>query len=249
MRQHVLLLAVLFVVVGAATACVATEAPTAIPLATLAPSPTLSEAPSSTPWPTAPLPTLVEMPATTPLPTLQVFDPVKAATAALAAELNIPEADLLLVEALPVQWNDASLGCPQPGVDYPEVVTPGYLVTLAVSDQVLSVHTDLIGTAIVCYNPGDPIGAGTVPDPIAAEFIMQAKADLAAQLGADEQDIALVRSEVVEWTDSSLGCQEEGQTYVQATTVGYRIVLAVGESRYEYHTDQQRMILCANPTQ
>jgi hypothetical protein len=82
-----------------------------------------------------------------------------------------------------------------------------------------------------------------------AEFTEQAKADLAARLEIAPQQIVLVRSEAVEWSDSSLGCQVEGEDYVQALTAGYRIVLAVGDVYYEYHTDQQRMLLCEEPTE
>jgi hypothetical protein len=174
---------------------------------------------------------------------------IEAARNVLAVELGIPPESIVQVSALPVQWNDSSLGCPQPGQVYLPVVTPGYLVTLSVGGDDYSVHTDLNGVALLCSLEGDPIGPGTVRDPIVAEFTEQARTDLAERLGIPPQQIVLVRSEAVEWSDSSLGCPFEGEDYVQALTVGYRIVLAVGDAYYEYHTDQQRMILCENPTE
>jgi hypothetical protein len=179
-------------------------------------------------------------------------DPAAAAEVArnlLAAELNIPPDSITTASALPVQWNDSSLGCPQPGQVYLPVVTAGYLVTLSVGGTDYNVHTDLNGVAVLCTQDGDPVGPGTVRDPIVAEFIDQARADLAARLAIAPQAIVLVRSEAVEWADSSLGCPLEGEEYIQALTAGYRILLAVGDAYYEYHTDQQRMLLCENPTE
>lgn len=187
--------------------------------------------------------------ATPPLTLPSSPDPIEAAIEALSRETGRPPDGIELLEAIPVQWNDSSLGCPQPGQAYLQVVTPGYLVTLMLEETIYQVHADLAGRAIVCFNTGDPIGPGTVPDPIVAEFIMQARMNLARELGVSPEAIALVRSEAVEWSDSSLGCLQEDGEVVQAVTPGYRIVLAVDEERYEYHTDQQRMMLCAEPTE
>lgn len=186
-------------------------------------------------------------------PTAEFVDPnipVQAAIQALAAALNIPPESITLAEPpLPVQWSDSSLGCPQPDQVYAQVIVPGYLIVLAVGEQKYNVHTDLNGNAVVCFNPEDPIGAGTVPDPLVAEFIEQAKQDLAQRLGISVDEIILVRSEAVDWSDSSLGCAEEGVEYVEVVTSGYRIVLARGEQHYEYHADTHRIFLCANPTE
>ncbi len=188
----------------------------------------------------------------TPIPQPGSPDPaaaIDAATNQLAAELGIVPQSIIVVNALPVQWNDSSLGCPQPGQVYLQVVTPGYLVTLSAEEKEYNVHTDLNGVAVVCAQEGDPVGEGTVRDPIVAEFIEQARNDLAGRLGISPQEIVLVKSEAVEWSNSSLGCPQEGEDYVQALTTGYRVVLAVGDVYFEYHTDQQRMILCEEPTE
>jgi hypothetical protein len=225
-------------------------APTPVsPLVTSTPAATLGVAPTNTP----PLVTS-EPPSTGGEPPSEAgsSDPASAVEAArnvLAAELGIPPESIIQVSAIPVQWNDSSLGCPQPGQVYLPVVTPGYLVTLSVDGDDYNVHTDLNGVAVLCSLEGDPVGPGTVRDPIVAEFTEQARLDLAERLGIPSQEIVLVRSEAVEWSDSSLGCSLEGEEYVQALTVGYRIVLAVGDAYFEYHTDQQRMILCESPTE
>lgn len=54
-----------------------------------------------------------------------------------------------------VQWSDSSLGCPQPGMMYAQVVTPGFLVTLLdVSKSTTHfVHVGA-GRAVVCDKTG-----------------------------------------------------------------------------------------------
>jgi hypothetical protein len=175
-------------------------------------------------------------------------DPAEAAVSVLAMTLGQPVDSISIIEMVPVQWSDSSLGCPEPGMAYLQVITPGYLVTLQAGDEVYAVHTDLAGTAIVCQDEIDPIGPGTARDPVEAEFIGQARSDLADRLGMPVDAVVLVYSEAVEWSSSALGCSPaEGEEPAQMPTVGYRIVLAAGESQYEYHTDQHRMILCLEP--
>lgn len=183
------------------------------------------------------------------IPTIQAPDPVAVATEALADRLGVSESAILYVDSIQVDWQDTSLGCPQPDEGYLQVMTPGYLVRLASGDTTYEVHTDLVGTAIICGEVGGE-AEGVIRDPIVAEFAAQARADLAAQLGVPADQIAMVRSEAVEWSNSTLGCADAGSgEIIDAATTGYRIVLALGEDRFEYHTDQQRMILCAAPTE
>lgn len=169
---------------------------------------------------------------------------VESAITTLAQELGISEARIGLEEVLPVQWNDSSLGCPGAGGAYLQVITPGYLVTLSVDEDLYHVHTDLGGTAIICADEGEAVGEDTPLDPIAADFILQARDDLASRLDIPFGDILLLSSEAIEWPDSSLGCPEEGMDYAQVVVPGYLIVLVVDNQAYEYHSDYQQIILC-----
>jgi hypothetical protein len=176
------------------------------------------------------------------------YDAIAVATNALAQELGIAVTDIAFVSSIPGEWNDASLGCPKADQTYAQVITPGYVVILAVGSTNYEVHTDLTGAAVVCIG-GEGAGGGILTDPIVEEFIAAARAELAEELRIDAAEIALVRSEAVDWQDTSLGCAERGKTYDQIVSPGYRIILAVGENRYEYHTDQQRKIRCDVPTE
>ena len=69
------------------------------------------------------------------------------------------------------------------------------------------------------------------------EMIDKVKADLASRLGISEDEISVVSAESKTWSDSSLGCPEKGMMYTQVITPGYRIILEVDGTQYDYRTD------------
>ena len=68
----------------------------------------------------------------------------------LAQRLMLAEAQITLVRAEAVDWPDSSLGCPQPGMMYLQVVTPGYRLVLAAGGVSTEYHTDAGGRFVVC---------------------------------------------------------------------------------------------------
>ncbi len=89
-------------------------------------------------------------------PTANLSQPEQAllerAKAQVEAEMGVAATDLTLVSLEPVEWNDASLGCPQPGMMYAQVVTPGYRITLQGPDGDYDVHTGSApdGSIVLC---------------------------------------------------------------------------------------------------
>lgn len=61
----------------------------------------------------------------------------------LAARLNMDVGDVSVLSIEPVEWPDTSLGNPQPGLLYLQVITPGYKLILEVGDFPYTYHTDL----------------------------------------------------------------------------------------------------------
>jgi len=55
-------------------------------------------------------------------------------------------AEPILVSAEPVEWPDTSLGNPQPGMFYAQVITPGYKIILEADSHQYEYHTDLTGS-------------------------------------------------------------------------------------------------------
>jgi hypothetical protein len=80
-------------------------------------------------------------------------DPVvQLALATASAQLGVPADTLVIVDWLDTDWPDSSLGCPEPGKAYAQVVTAGYLVTVDTDDAAaeVQVHTDRGSRGAIC---------------------------------------------------------------------------------------------------
>ena len=73
-----------------------------------------------------------------------------AAVANLAEKANVPAQEINLVSMEAMEWNDSSLGCPQEGYMYAQVITPGYLIVLEAGGQQYTYHTDQETTVVLC---------------------------------------------------------------------------------------------------
>jgi hypothetical protein len=161
--KHYWLIAVmLLLLVGLGAAGCSGEAAPVVPQA--APSPTQ---PSSTetrgveralPTPTTGSPQAAPAGATpesatggtevTPPPEAQ--DVVRLAKEDLAQRLGVAVDQIGLVSVEAVEWSDTSLGCPQPGMMYAQVITPGYRVVLEAGGQRYEYHTDTGRFVVLC---------------------------------------------------------------------------------------------------
>ena len=77
-------------------------------------------------------------------------DEVEAAIADAAAHFGVPEAEVAVAGALDVVWSDGSLGCPEEGVLYPQVLTDGYQLTLEVDGRRITYHGADDGPPLRC---------------------------------------------------------------------------------------------------
>ena len=88
------------------------------------------------------------------------LDLLDAIIADLAESLDISDEEITVVQARDIVWNDGSLGCPQPGMMYIQVLTPGFQVVLHTDGQFYDYHTDQEKRFILCSEDGlsvDPI--------------------------------------------------------------------------------------------
>jgi hypothetical protein len=79
------------------------------------------------------------------------------ADAAHRAGVALTETHILRVEAR--DWSDTSLGCPLPGRQYAQVVTPGYLVVAWAAGRELAYHTDTRHMIVLCERSANQHGA------------------------------------------------------------------------------------------
>jgi hypothetical protein len=75
---------------------------------------------------------------------------VKLAKEDLTKRLGVATEAIRLVSVEAVDWSDASLGCPQPGMMYAQVITPGFLVTIEAEGQQYEYHTDEGRFVVLC---------------------------------------------------------------------------------------------------
>jgi hypothetical protein len=59
----------------------------------------------------------------------------------LARRLDLPAEEITGVSIDAVNWPDTSLGCPEAGMMYAQVITPGFLVVLESGDQTYEYHS------------------------------------------------------------------------------------------------------------
>ena len=90
----------------------------------------------------------------------------------------------------------------------------------------------------------------SIPSPAAGlETLVQlAKADLAQRLSISTDQVSLVETTEAEWSDSSLDCPQPGISYLQVITPGYRILLEVNGTQYEYHSNRATYVVYCDNT-
>jgi hypothetical protein len=80
---------------------------------------------------------------------------------------GIGREEIVIEQAEAIVWRDGSIGCPQPGMMYLQVLTPGYLVVLRVGDDLYHYHAAKSGDFLLCEQslPGEilPPEGGTDP--------------------------------------------------------------------------------------
>lgn len=225
---------------------VGTNTPMAEPTSTAEPTATTEELPTDTPGASpsegeSPLPQPDESPLAeqgeSPLPSPSpwpVEDITEAAAGYLAEQLDVPREDVSMVSIVSETWPDTSLGCPEPGKMYAQVVTEGYIVTFKVGDGWHEVHVDQALDNIVICKPEQKEGPAA-----AVSYLVE-------ELGVSEDAVRVLAVEKRSWPDASLGCPEPGKSYAEVVTSGYQILLEVEGKEYELHTDEtgETVVMC-----
>jgi hypothetical protein len=171
------------------------------------------------------------------------------AVLALADHLDVPVTTISVESLEAVDWPDSSVGCPQPGQAYLQVITPGHRISLRHEGKLYVMH-EANGRAFICVRrkPVESTQTTTV-DLVWAEQAMLAREDLAARLNVDAAEISVSSARAATWTDTSLGCADPQKTYEDLPTEGYVLMLRHGSRNYRYHTDLDRVVACAESSE
>lgn len=167
---------------------------------------------------------------------------VRAAKRDLASRVGVDVNDVRIVEFEAVQWPDSSLGCPEPGKMYLQVITPGYRVVLQAGGQTYEYHTNQGNRAVFC-------GEGTLKQPPRKLRLLevravaeQARNDLAQRLGVELETVAIVDITPLSELDQPAPCPEAGR--LTASGDAYQVALQAAGQTYIYRVQGGAMVLC-----
>ncbi len=90
---------------------------------------------------------------------------IDAARQDLAQRLGIDASAIEVVQVEAVTWPDTSLGCPKPGMMYPQVLVEGVLLQLRANGQIYRYHGDGQNRMFLCDPQAGPQIGGTVRPP------------------------------------------------------------------------------------
>ena len=74
-----------------------------------------------------------------------------------AMRAGLDPSELQLTHAAAVEFNDGSLGCPEPGMVYTQAIVPGWQVILQYGDAFLDYRATGPGAFRICEDGGEPI--------------------------------------------------------------------------------------------
>lgn len=127
-----------------------TSGPTALATATGVATPTVGASATTTSGPaTATVARDATPSASATRGTMDYPDVVRAALAQAATDLGVAPGQLAIIAVEARDWPDSSLGCPQPGRAYSQIITPGYRLVVQVNGRQYDYHTNNRTTIIV----------------------------------------------------------------------------------------------------
>jgi hypothetical protein len=164
----------------------------------------------------------------------------------LSERTSAQAGDIKVIRAEALVWNDGSLGCPQPGEVYIQMMISGYWVVAEVEGVEYDYRASDSGHFKLCEGASMP--PDTSPETIDQNdnpLVLQAKEDLAKRLGVQIAEIELLNYQEVVWPDASLGCPQPGMAYTQVPQDGTLIRLQAKDKIHNYHSGGNRdVFLC-----
>ena len=97
----------------------------------------------------APTDTQIGTPASPSVPS-EAEKAVEQAKIDLAQRKGIAKEKIVLIRVDDVDWPDTSLGCPEPGKVYAQVITPGYKILLSDGQEEYEYHSDKENNVVYC---------------------------------------------------------------------------------------------------
>lgn len=167
---------------------------------------------------------------------------IELARQTLARQNDFPAKNLEVESANVVQWPDTSLGCPQPGMMYAQVITPGYQVTFmnTASGKTYFVHTGA-GRAIVCEKTASTRSQTEKNLRFGQRWQIsrQAQQKLAEYLSVKREEVRIVGAHDTEMEKVGPSCKK-GPTGKKIRVIELRFQKRI----YQYAVIGDRLVLC-----
>jgi len=164
----------------------------------------------------------------------------------LASRLDLDSAEISVVSVEAVDWPDASLGCPEPGRLYAQVITPGYRILLEARGQRYEYRADSEATQVVrCQDDQERLQ--TMRQKSSPEqAVVTAQQDLASRLGIAIDEVTVTRVTDEMFPAGDLGCPCPGCPASPQTGLvsAQRIILAAKDKEYEYRARGMAVLFC-----
>jgi len=80
------------------------------------------------------------------------------AIADLAVRLGVDATAITVISLQSVTWSDGSIGCPEPGFAYPQVLVPGQRIVLEANGARYEYHAGTTNMVRYCANPMPAVG-------------------------------------------------------------------------------------------
>jgi len=159
----------------------------------------------------------------------------------LAAKLSVPIERIKIVSVSPVEWRDSSLGCPERGMVYTQVLTPGYKVTLREADRDHVVHVARTHV-VICGSQGNSklAPAALISGSLKAGDAVRSA--LAARLKIDADRVRIVSARPAR--SDSRPCAAAPS---EPTGAAFIVDARVETHTYRYYTDDAVTVSCEEP--
>ena len=173
-------------------------------------------------------------------------DPGTVARQAVADYLSLPLADITLVSLEAREFNDSSLDCPEPGMAYQQVITPGHRAVVEARGRRFDVrisgsHGKLCRHTRRAGQRKDQ-ARQTPRESAVASLVALAREDLADALGIAPEEIRQLDIRAYDGENPPPGCRPRCPK--SAETCGYVIGLVHDGRRFDFHAVDGKAAPC-----
>jgi len=155
-----------------------------------------------------------------------------AALKALEDELGISAEKIQILSVEAVNWPNGCLGVVHMGVMCTQQIVPGFRIVLEANGEKYEFHTNQDGSVVI----KSPLTNAEAPQ-------KSAQQELAKLLGISPDEILVVSSTPIEWSDACLGVAQPGISCAQGVTPGFILLLEANGKQYEFHTNEDGSVV------